>query len=64
MSALRVVWPVRSPTTPMMQHQILVTHNLGPKTTAVTPVSAEFLHNYKEGFLPPIFFNTCIFTYL
>jgi hypothetical protein len=64
MWALSVVRPVRSHTTPMMQHQILVTHNLRPKTTAVTPVKAESLHNYKESFLPPIFFNTCIFTYL
>ena len=63
-SAFKHVWPVRSPTTPMMQHQILVTHSLRPKTTAVTPVSAESLHNYKESFLSPIFFNTCIFTYL
>jgi len=64
MWALSFVWPVISPTTPMMQLQILVTHSLRPKTTAVTLVSAESLHNYTESFLPPIFFNICIFTYL
>lgn len=61
---LRFVWPVSCPTTPMMQLQILVTHNLRPKTSDVTPVSAESLHNYTESFLPPVFFNICIFTYL